>query len=79
MLFIINSHRESDWAWLLQDFMGVSVCLMCLRTIVLPNLHVASLLLSLTFCYDIFFVFISPLIFNSSVMEQVSLILFSLT
>ncbi len=53
--------------------MGVCVCLLSLRLIVLPNLQVATLLLSLTFAYDVFFVFISPYVFSSSVMEQVGL------
>lgn len=53
--------------------MGVCVCLLCLETILVPNLKVATALLSLAFLYDIFFVFISPYVFDSSVMEQVCL------
>ncbi|TMW56976.1 hypothetical protein Poli38472_002901 [Pythium oligandrum] len=58
--------------WYLQDIFGMSLCFIFLRTIQLPNLKVATILLSLAFCYDIFFVFISPLIFGSSVMEDVA-------
>ncbi|KAG2531939.1 hypothetical protein BBO99_00002392 [Phytophthora kernoviae] len=41
-------------------------------TQVLPNLKVATILLSLAFCYDVFFVFLSPIFFGSSVMEDVA-------
>ncbi|RLN66457.1 hypothetical protein BBJ29_002289 [Phytophthora kernoviae] len=41
-------------------------------TQVLPNLKVATILLSLAFCYDVFFVFLSPTFFGSSVMEDVA-------
>jgi hypothetical protein len=54
------------------DFLGVSVSLLCLRLIMLPNLQVAVMLLGMAFCYDKFFVFVSPLPFDSSVMEQVA-------
>lgn len=63
-------HRRS--AWYLQDVFGVTLCFVFLRTVQLPNLKVATILLSLAFFYDIFFVFISPLIFGSSVMEDVA-------
>lgn len=58
--------------WVLQDFMGVCVCIMCLSLLLLPNLRAASVLLSLAFLYDVFFVFISPYIFSSSVMADVA-------
>jgi signal peptide peptidase-like protein 2B len=58
--------------WFLQDLFGISLCFMFLRTIQIPDLKVASILLCLAFLYDIFFVFISPLIFGSSVMEDVA-------
>lgn len=63
-------HRRS-W-WLVQDVFGVSLCFLFLRTVQLPNLKVATILLSMAFFYDIFFVFISPLFFGSSVMEDVA-------
>jgi len=45
---------------------------MFLSVVRLPNLKVASLLLSLAFLYDVFFVFISPYFFSSSVMISVA-------
>lgn len=63
-------HRRTYWA--LQDVFGISLCFVFLKTVQLPNLKVATLLLSLAFVYDVFFVFISPAIFGSSVMEDVA-------
>ncbi|CAH0475026.1 unnamed protein product [Peronospora belbahrii] len=63
-------HRRTYWA--LQDIMGICLCFVFLRTVQLPNLKVASVLLTLAFCYDVFFVFLSPLFFGSSVMEDVA-------
>ena len=65
-------HRRSPWAWALQDALSASICLLFLRTMRLPSLRVASFLLFLMFFYDIFMVFISPLIFHSSVMMEVA-------
>ncbi|OWZ03985.1 Aspartyl protease, partial [Phytophthora megakarya] len=63
-------HRRTYW--ILQDIMGISLCFVFLRTVQLPNLKVATVLLSLAFCYDVFFVFLSPIFFGSSVMEDVA-------
>jgi Signal peptide peptidase len=113
-----------NWVWIVQDFLGVSVCLLFLTSVHLPNLKAAAMLLGerqggtlhpaspcctldiegylnqnfsfnpihfnpiqpsdvlviptacsfsgLAFCYDIFFVFVSPYIFGSSVMVTVA-------
>jgi signal peptide peptidase-like 2B len=65
-------NRSQCWSWLLQDFMGASVCLCFLNFIRLPNLQVATLLLAMAFVYDVFFVFITPFVFGSSVMVHVA-------
>jgi len=68
--YIANYYGET-WIWVVQDFMGIAVCLIFLDTIRIPNLQVATVLLGLAFLYDVFFVFISPLIFSSSIMLKV--------
>ncbi|ETV88290.1 hypothetical protein H257_01582 [Aphanomyces astaci] len=55
--------------WFLQDAFGIALCFVFLRTIRLPTLQVASVLLVLAFFYDIFFVFVTPLLFGRSVMD----------
>jgi len=64
--------RKAAWAWLLQDILGAAVCCTFLRSIRLPSLRVAAILLTLMFLYDIFMVFLSPLIFKESVMMSVA-------
>lgn len=64
--------RHADWAWVLQDALAGCVCSLFLRTVEVPSLRVAAVLLSLMFCYDVFMVFISPLIFHHSVMMSVA-------
>ncbi|MCI29197.1 signal peptide peptidase-like 5-like, partial [Trifolium medium] len=48
--------------------MGICLIITVLQLAQLPNIKVATVLLSCAFAYDIFWVFISPLIFHESVM-----------
>ncbi|MEW5316705.1 MAG: hypothetical protein WDW38_008057 [Sanguina aurantia] len=65
--------RNSAWSWTLQDVQGVALMLVALRTLRLPNMQVACILLPLVFCYDIFFVFVQPwLTGGDSVMVRVA-------
>jgi len=58
--------------WIVQDLFGGCMCVLFLSVIRLPSIKVASYLLVAAFFYDIFFVFITPLIFTSSVMITVA-------
>jgi signal peptide peptidase-like protein 2B len=60
------------YAFVLQDLFGCCLCVLFLSVIRLPSLSVAAGLLAMAFCYDIFFVFLSPLIFHESVMVKVA-------
>jgi hypothetical protein len=64
--------RRDPWAWLLQDAMAACICVLFVSTIRVSSLRVGALFLGLFFCYDIFMVFISPLIFHKSVMLEVA-------
>ncbi|XP_054157435.1 signal peptide peptidase-like 2A isoform X2 [Oppia nitens] len=66
--------RRQPYAWLLQDWLGVCFSLNMLRTIRLPSYKICVILLSALFFYDIFFVFITPLITSkgNSVMVDVA-------
>uniref|UniRef100_A0A6U2CU81 PA domain-containing protein n=1 Tax=Chlamydomonas euryale TaxID=1486919 RepID=A0A6U2CU81_9CHLO len=64
--------RSADWAWMLQDFLGICLMLLFIRSLRVSSLCVAALLLGLAFVYDVFFVFLEPLIFGGdSVMVTV--------
>ena len=66
-------YRNAGWAWLLQDVLGAALLLQLQRATRLGSLQVAAVLLSLAFVYDVFWVFVSPLLFSGqSVMVAVA-------
>ncbi|CAM0145611.1 unnamed protein product [Urochloa decumbens] len=65
-------YRHASFAWIGQDILGICLMITVLQMARLPNIRVASALLSAAFVYDIFWVFISPLIFHESVMIAVA-------
>lgn len=64
--------RKHDYAWMLQNIMCVGLLMQLQRTIRMTNLRIATILLGTAFFYDIFWVFLSPLFFASSVMMSVA-------
>ena len=52
--------------------MACALLLVLQRVLRLPNIKISFVLLSLAFLYDIFWVFISPYFFSSSVMQTVA-------
>eukprot|EP00485_Elphidium_margaritaceum_P005748 CAMPEP_0202689728 /NCGR_PEP_ID=MMETSP1385-20130828/4926_1 /ASSEMBLY_ACC=CAM_ASM_000861 /TAXON_ID=933848 /ORGANISM="Elphidium margaritaceum" /LENGTH=507 /DNA_ID=CAMNT_0049344907 /DNA_START=40 /DNA_END=1563 /DNA_ORIENTATION=+ len=62
----------ATFAWMLQNVMCVGLLLVLQRTVRLTDIKTASILLSTAFLYDIFWVFISPMFFQSSVMVAVA-------
>uniref|UniRef100_A0A671MFA1 Signal peptide peptidase-like 2B n=2 Tax=Sinocyclocheilus anshuiensis TaxID=1608454 RepID=A0A671MFA1_9TELE len=66
--------NEDQWAWILQDALGIAFCLYMLKTIRLPTFKACTLLLVVLFVYDVFFVFITPLLTESgeSIMVEVA-------
>ncbi|XP_039628768.1 signal peptide peptidase-like 2A isoform X2 [Polypterus senegalus] len=54
--------NEDSWVWILQDFLGVAFCLNFLRVIKISSFKLHVILLSLLLVYDVFFVFITPLL-----------------
>ncbi|KAK4751309.1 hypothetical protein SAY87_004791 [Trapa incisa] len=65
-------HQASSYAWIGQDILGICMMITVLQVARLPNIKVASVLLSCAFIYDIFWVFISPFFFKDSVMVAVA-------
>ncbi|KAK1294560.1 Signal peptide peptidase-like 2 [Acorus calamus] len=70
ILWAANQHAL--FAWIGQDILGICLMITVLQMARLPNIKVASALLICAFIYDIFWVFISPLIFHESVMIAVA-------
>ena len=52
---------QSKWAWVLQDISGICIILTILMLLKLPNIKIACILLPLIMMYDVFFVYIQPL------------------
>ncbi|KAG5381461.1 hypothetical protein IGI04_032931 [Brassica rapa subsp. trilocularis] len=64
--------RHTYYSWVGQDILGICLMITSLQVVRLPNIKVATVLLCCAFVYDIFWVFISPLIFHESVMIVVA-------
>ncbi|XP_061211905.1 signal peptide peptidase-like 2B isoform X2 [Neopsephotus bourkii] len=66
--------NEDQWAWVLQDALGIAFCLYMLKTIRLPTFKACTLLLLVLFVYDVFFVFVTPFLTKSgeSIMVEVA-------
>ncbi|RDX83855.1 Signal peptide peptidase-like 5, partial [Mucuna pruriens] len=64
--------RHGSFSWFGQDLLGICLMITVLQLARLPNIKVATVLLCCAFVYDIFWVFISPVIFNKSVMITVA-------
>ncbi|CAF0735221.1 unnamed protein product [Didymodactylos carnosus] len=70
-------YRKQRWSWILQDIIGAALCIVVLSVYRLANMKVITLILSLFFFYDIFFVFITPYIpfFNDSTKTNLTTLL----
>ena len=60
--FLLRHPDTNVFYWIMQDVMGACMCITFLNTIKLNSIKVASALLIVAFFYDIFFVFVSPLL-----------------
>ena len=71
--FTVRHPETNTFFWVTQDILGACMCIMFLSLIKLNSMRVASILLMVAFVYDIFFVFVTPLIFKGeSVMITVA-------
>lgn len=70
LLFIVLWLCTSNW--LVTNLIAACLAITAIASMALPSLFIATLMLSVFWAYDIFWVFISPLIFRSSVMETVA-------
>uniref|UniRef100_A0A8V5H978 Signal peptide peptidase-like 2B n=1 Tax=Melopsittacus undulatus TaxID=13146 RepID=A0A8V5H978_MELUD len=66
--------NEDQWAWVLQDALGIAFCLHMLKTIRLPTFKACTLFLLGFFVSDVFLVFITPFLTKSgeSLMVEVA-------
>eukprot|EP01138_Halocafeteria_seosinensis_P009826 gb/GECG01010037.1/.p1 GENE.gb/GECG01010037.1/~~gb/GECG01010037.1/.p1 ORF type:complete len:690 (+),score=40.64 gb/GECG01010037.1/:1-2070(+) len=64
--------RFHSWSWILQDATGVVLVTLIMLQVRLPSLRFISALLWAFFLYDVFMVFITPLLVGDSVMVEVA-------
>ncbi|CAG0913677.1 unnamed protein product [Notodromas monacha] len=66
--------RHAAGAWVFQDAVGVAMAVNGLLDLRLPSMRLVATGLGLVFCYDVFFVFVTPLLTSDgvSVMERVA-------
>jgi len=69
--FLLYRNNDS-FGWALQNVIAIMLLLTIQRTLRLPNLRTGTILLVCTFFFDIFWVFLSPMIFKKSVMIEVA-------
>ncbi|WVZ73091.1 hypothetical protein U9M48_021439 [Paspalum notatum var. saurae] len=65
-------YRRLPYAWIGQDILGITLIVTVIQIVRIPNLKVGTALLSCAFLYDIFWVFISKMLFHESVMIVVA-------
>uniref|UniRef100_A0A7C9DSN2 PA domain-containing protein n=1 Tax=Opuntia streptacantha TaxID=393608 RepID=A0A7C9DSN2_OPUST len=65
-------YRDLHIAWIGQDVLGIALIITVIQIVRIPNLKVGTVLLSCSFLYDIFWVFVSKKLFHESVMIVVA-------
>nr|ACL53754.1 unknown [Zea mays] len=58
--------------WMLNNLLGISICIAFVSHVRLPNIKICALLLACLFVYDIFWVFFSERFFGANVMVSVA-------
>lgn len=58
--------------WILNNLLGISLCIAFVSHVRLPNIKVCAMLLACLFVYDIFWVFYSERVFGANVMVSVA-------
>jgi signal peptide peptidase-like protein 2B len=71
--FVADNPSQVTIYWILQNVFGACICILFLRLLKLNSIKVATVLLLAVFFYDIFFVFLTPYLFDgNSVMVTVA-------
>jgi signal peptide peptidase-like protein 3 len=76
LLVVVSCVVVAAWLvtghWLLNNILGISICIAFVSHVRLPNIKICALLLLCLFVYDIFWVFFSEQFFGSNVMVSVA-------
>ncbi|KAF6162217.1 hypothetical protein GIB67_008346 [Kingdonia uniflora] len=76
LLVLLCTATVSAWLisghWVLNNMLGISICIAFVSHVRLPNIKICALLLCCLFVYDIFWVFFSERFFGANVMLSVA-------
>lgn len=76
LLLVVCGVTVSAWLvsghWILNNVLGISICVAFVSHVRLPNIKICTMLLFCLFLYDIFWVFYSERIFGANVMVSVA-------
>ncbi|KAJ1694425.1 hypothetical protein LUZ63_011123 [Rhynchospora breviuscula] len=76
LLLVFCISMVSAWLvsghWVLNNILGISICITFVSHVRLPNIKICALLLVCLFVYDIFWVFFSEMFFGANVMVSVA-------
>jgi signal peptide peptidase-like protein 3 len=76
VLAVISLSMVAVWLisghWVLNNILGISICVAFVSHVRLPNIKICALLLACLFVYDIFWVFFSERFFGANVMVSVA-------
>lgn len=61
-----------QYAWVMNDILAFSICVLMIASVKIPDLKVATVLLMGILCYDVFWVYLSPYVFGQNVMVKVA-------
>ena len=77
LLALISVGVVGSWLvsghWILNNILGISICIAFISHVRLPNIKICALLLVCLFVYDIFWVFYSERFFGANVMVSVAM------
>jgi len=66
------SRNQWHYAWVLNDVLAFSICVLMISSVRITNMKVATALLCGILCYDVFWVYLSSYIFGKNVMVTVA-------
>ena len=66
------AYRAETWNVVMHDIFSACICISVLHQLMVPNMRVMAIVYSVGIAYDVFWTFITPAIFGSSVMVQVA-------
>lgn len=73
MALFVHHPETYTFYWMSQDILGACMCIVFLSIVQINSIQVATIMLTVSFFYDIFFVFVTPYIFKGeSVMVTVA-------